>query len=291
MYYGILKEIMPKGGWFVKIFMSVDIEGVSGAVAREQTLETGAAEFAALRKSMTAEAAAAARGAIAEGADEIVAADAHGLCRNLIHEDLPREVRLVQGELRPLGMMEGIISAHKAAFFIGYHAKRNTFDGTLNHSMSGKRISAIYVNGVEFGEIALNAALAAEFAVPVTLVTGDEATCAEAEKFIPGVITAATKRGIGMIAAESLHPETACEHIEEAARKAMRSAGKIKPMKVKGPVVIEVEFVRSGMADAAVFCPGSKRLSPSRVSYKARNYSEAFRAFHALLMLSASFPF
>ena len=191
----------------------------------------------------------------------------------------------------PLGMMESVDKDVDAALFIGYHALKNTPDGVLNHSLSGARIFAVRVNGRTVGETALNAAVAGVFKVPVVLVSGDEAACGEAAEFIEGVRTSATKRGIGMIAAESVHPSAACAAISAEAEAAVRDRGNIKPYTVDGPVKIEADFARSGMADAAAFLPGSVRTGAVSVSWEAADYLSAYRGFQAMLMLSSTFPF
>ena len=41
------------------------------------------------------------------------------------------------------GMMEGLGSDCEACLFVGYHARRNTPDATLDHSFSGRSIYEI----------------------------------------------------------------------------------------------------------------------------------------------------
>ncbi|MHC4660610.1 MAG: M55 family metallopeptidase [Planctomycetota bacterium] len=274
----------------MKVYMSADIEGVSGVVAADHTTEGGSKDYETMRMRMTREVAAAAEGAIKSGAQEVVVADSHASSRNIIHEDLPKKVKLIQGGLRPMGMMEGIDDTFAAAMVVGYHSMRNTLHGTLNHSFSGKSIYRIRVNGSEMGEFGLNAAMAGVFNVPLVFAGGDKALCEEAQELIPGIVTVETKRGIGQIAAESLHPELACELIEEGVKEALEKIKNIAPYRIDGEVQLDIDFVRTGHADVAAAMPGTERTSPKGVSYRANDYTEAYKAFRAMLLLAVNFP-
>lgn len=273
----------------MKVYISADIEGVSGVVLGRQTGGKGK-DYDRMRKFMTGEVAAAASAAIEAGAAQIVVNDAHGGGTNLLHEELPEPVRLIQGDLRPLGMVQGIDGSFDAAFFVGYHSMRGTAEGVLNHTYSGRTIQRISINGTAVGETGPNAALAGSFGVPVVLVAGDEAVCAEAQTLIPNVVTARTKRGIGSLAAESLHPAESRRRVAEAARKALGERGNIAPFVIDGQVLVEIDFVRTGMADTAAYLPGSERKGPMRVAYGAPNFREAYHAMRVMMMLAASYP-
>lgn len=273
----------------MKVYISADIEGVSGVVLGRQTGQKGH-DYERMRKLMTGEVAAAAKGALEAGAAEIVVNDAHGGGTNLLHEQLPEEVRLIQGDLRPLGMMEGIDESFDAAMFVGYHSMRGTADGVLNHTISGRSIHGITVNGNPMGETGLNAALAGAFGVPVVLVAGDEAVCKESILLVAQVVTARTKRGIGSTAAENLHPAEACRRISEAAKEALGKRKDIPPCVLDGPFAVEVDFVRTGMADAAGLLPGTERTGAAKVAHKADTYRDAYRVIRVMIMLAASYP-
>ncbi len=79
----------------MKIYITADIEGVTGATCWEETDEKNS-YYAELREQMTAEVAAACEGALHAGATEIWVKDAHGWGRNILPARLPREVRLVR---------------------------------------------------------------------------------------------------------------------------------------------------------------------------------------------------
>ena len=70
-----------------KVFISVDMEGISGISGSDQ-LSAAGAEYNRSRKLMADDANAAIRGARAGGATDIVVNDSHGSMRNLRLEDL-----------------------------------------------------------------------------------------------------------------------------------------------------------------------------------------------------------
>ena len=87
----------------------------------------------------------------------------------------------------------------------------NTVDGVLAHSFSSTGYQYIKVNGVEVGEMAIDAALAGDHGVPCIFVASDDKGAAEAKRFMPWVETVATKQGLGWNMAISKHPARAVE--------------------------------------------------------------------------------
>lgn len=71
----------------MKVYISCDLEGISGVVNSEQT-HMGNKEYERARKLMTEEVNAAIEGALDGGATEIVVNDAHGEGLNILIEGL-----------------------------------------------------------------------------------------------------------------------------------------------------------------------------------------------------------
>jgi D-amino peptidase len=163
----------------LKVFISVDMEGISGIVHSDQTT-SGTAEYAAGRKWMAQDVNAAVEGALEAGATEVVVNDSHGSMRNIDPDDLDFRAILISGSPKPLSMMQGIDASFAACLFIGYHAKAGTEDAILDHTISSSVVRAIRVNGAELPELGLNAAIAGYYGVPVVLVSGDTAVCRQA---------------------------------------------------------------------------------------------------------------
>src|SRR4026209_2983886 len=118
-----------------KIFISVDMEGITGVVQPAQLGPEGF-EYATARAWMTAEGNAALAGTRRSGAGEIVVADSHGNGQSLLIDKLPDDVRIVRGFPRPLEMMQGIDDTFTAAVFIGYHGSEWTGGAGRGHTDS-----------------------------------------------------------------------------------------------------------------------------------------------------------
>ncbi len=87
--------------------------------------------------------------------------------------DIP--ITIVRSFPRPLGMMEGIDSSFAAVIFIGYHASTSSTTGVRAHTMSSALLTRIAINGTSMSEAGINAAIAAQYGVPVVMITGDDA--------------------------------------------------------------------------------------------------------------------
>ena len=79
----------------MKVYISVDIEGVAGITHWDETNKAHA-DYPEFREQMTREAVAAIEGARAAGATEIWVKDAHETGRNLITSMLPDGVTLIR---------------------------------------------------------------------------------------------------------------------------------------------------------------------------------------------------
>ncbi|MGH7537406.1 MAG: M55 family metallopeptidase [Gemmatimonadales bacterium] len=267
----------------MRVYISVDMEGIAGVVHEDQTNPTDprcAPEYARFRKLMTAEANAAVQGALDAGANRVLVNDSHWTMRNLLAEELHESAQLVSGGPKPLSMMEGVADGHDAAVFIGYHARAGTGHAILDHTYAD-RIIDVRLNDVPVGELGLNAALAGMYGVPVTLVSGDQALAAEARELLGEAVAAViVKEAVSRHAARSLAPAVACRLIRESVSKTLKR--RHSPFVVTPPVTLEVAFSKTVEADLAALCPGAVRTGGRSVSYTHEDYREVFRAFRAM---------
>lgn len=269
----------------MKVYISVDIEGISGVVHADQGTP-GNPDYERARELMTAEANAAILGARAGGATEVVVNDSHGGMRNLLVDELDDWADVVLGSPKPLDMMEGLDDSFDVAMFIGYHARAGTPNAILDHTYSSKAVAHVEINGRPMGEIGLNAALAGVHGVPVGLVTGDQATTAEAVALLsPDLLTVTVKRAVGHQAAICIHPEEAQSLIRQAAEQALSTA--VVPLKLDSPVVLRVALRSSLMADYAMLIPGARRLDGYTVEYAHDDFQTVYRVFRAMVKLAA----
>lgn len=239
-----------------RVFISVDMEGVAGVATLDQIVRGGHG-YPRAQELMTQEANAAIRGAFAGGADQVVVNDSHGTMDNLLHDRLDPRARLVFGAPRASCMVQGITREDTLAVFIGYHAAAGAH-GVLAHTFSSG-FTELRVNGQPMSEAEVNGLFAGYLGVPVGVLTGDDQICQLAEKAFPGITTVEVKHAEGTAATSTLHPEVACDRIEEAVSRAV-SVGGVAPVSVPDSLSLEIDFASPLATDLAATVPGSKRL-------------------------------
>jgi D-amino peptidase len=268
----------------MKVFITVDLEGISGVYAEAQTDLEGRG-YKAARELMRADLDAALEGCFGGGATEIVVNDSHDLGSNLSFGGLPSGVTLVSGSPSSLSMVTGLDATCEAMLCVGYHARAGTAAAVLEHTYSYKVFSA-RVDGEEVGEIGLNAAVAGHFGVPLVFVSGDDKTAAEAGALVPGVRTAIVKTGDYRTSALLLAPDVAHGRIQSGVTAALRAP---RPALVdwRGKR-LEVTFTRTSFADLAAGSPGAKRLDGRTVAIDGADYLAVFTSFVSCLTLAAA---
>jgi D-amino peptidase len=269
----------------MKVFVSVDMEGVSGITDPEDVLPDGA-DYQRGRVFMTGDANAAILGAYDAGADEVLVNDSHWIMRNLLLEQLDPRARTIKGFHKSLCMVQGLDASYGGAVFVGYHACAGTEGGVLNHTMLGKEIQNIYLNGEPTGETRLNAAYAGHFGVPVLVVAGDAAVCAEAGRFLDGVQTVAVKDGIDKFTANCLHPQVAQARIREATARAVAERSRPAPYRLSSPYRLGVEWNSTTIAATCAMVPGVALTGSRSVEFVTADYPELMRVLVVMLLLA-----
>ncbi len=265
----------------MKVYVSADIEGITGVTTWDET-DHEKAGFEAARRQMTVEVAAACEGAFAAGAKEVLVKDAHHLAINLLPSMLPKSVQLIRGwSEHPLAMLQEIDESFDAVLLIGYHARARAGASPLEHTFTG-RLTEVRVNGQPFSEFAFAAYTAALYDVPTTLVSGDAGICAEAPEIVPGITAVPVKRGAGA-STISIHPELACERIRRAAETAL--AGDRASCRIELPkhISVEIVFRCNGEAYGASFYPGATLADATTVRYETDDFFEVLRALIFML--------
>lgn len=257
----------------LRVFISVDMEGIAGAVTPEQ-LGPGGFEYGRFREIVTDEALAAIAGAREAGATHFVVADAHGNGQNLLIERFPDDVEIIRSWPRPLHMVQGIDESFDAAFFIGYHAAATNSEGVRAHTFSSANYSSVVLNGVPMSEGGMNAAIAGHFGVPVALVTGDDVTVAEIQEILGDVEGVAVKEALGFHSARTLTPAAAQARIREGARRALERLGDFRPYELDGPPVLELTFKNYRPAEVLAYLPIVERPDHRTIRYQAADMVE-----------------
>lgn len=260
----------------LKVYISVDMEGVSGVVDKDQTSAAGS-DYQRFRKLMTAEANAAIDGARDAGATHIVVNDSHGSHRNLLIEEMRAPAELVSNNIKPMGMMAGLDASYAAVIFIGYHAKAGSAEGVLAHTGNGSTIADLRINGRSVGEGGMNVYAAGALGVPVVLVSGDQAAIAEVRELVPDIEGVQVKEAIGTSAARSLRPEEAARLIREGTARAIGRRGDIKPVPAALPARFEVSFTDPSLALMAEQIPTVGRTDARTVAFVSDDYLKGYR--------------
>lgn len=260
----------------LKVFISVDMEGVSGLIHWDETDHSGP-DYGLFRKLMTAEANAAIAGALEAGATEIVVRDAHDSARNILPDLLRPEARLIRDWNGPLSMMEGIDKTFDAVVFVGYHARAGTPNAVLKHTMSLSLFDVI-LNGVRLPEGGWNAAIAGYYGVPVVFLSGDAAICGQIREVIGNIETVAVKEGMGR-AASMLHPVKAQELIQKGVAAALRNRSAYKPYKPAAPYRLEIVFTDENLALRASWIPGATRTGERSVAFASNDFMDIVKYF------------
>jgi D-amino peptidase len=268
----------------MKIFISVDLEGISGVFAEDQTT-VGTAPYEEVRRYMQADVDTVIEACLAGGATDIVVADGHAGGANLRFDSLPESVRLVSGSPSPRSMMQGVDASFEAAMLIGYHARVGTAEAVLEHTYSYD-VAQVSVGNREVGEIAINAAVAGTFGVPVVLVSGDDKAVAEAKRDLPGVEGAIVKDGVARTAACLLSPSKARARLAEGVQRALASRGHWpSPLQLpEGP--LRVSFTRTGICDHVCRHPGVRRLDARTIEITGDDYLAVYGALLTCLALA-----
>jgi D-amino peptidase len=261
----------------LKVFISVDMEGITGVVDPEDVSRSGK-DYDYFRKIMTREANAAIEGARAAGATEIVVRDAHGTALNLLPDLLDRDAKLLRGWSGAiLNMVEGIDASFDAAVFVGYHAKAGTANAVLDHTSTGDVVD-LSINGISMPEAGIMALLAGYYRVPVVFLSGDQAICDHARSLFGKLETVAVKEGIGS-AALNLHPEVAIERIRAGVEAAVRGRARYKPYTLRAPLSMVLKLNREQMVFEGALYPGVKRTGDWELTYVAKDMLDLMLAY------------
>ena len=260
----------------LKVLISVDMEGVTGAVTGDQLGPTGF-EYQRFREFMTAEAMAAVEAAKESGATEILVVDAHGNGENLLIDRFPPDVRIVRSWPRPLSMMHGIDSSFTAAVFIAYHSATTNPAGVRAHTISSATFAAVRINGTGMAESGINAAIAGHFGVPVVAISGDDAAVAELQQIVPGAEGAVVKRAISFHSANTMTPAAGQALIKERVKAGLAKLGSIRPYVLRGPLRLDITFKNYTPAEIVTYLPGIGRVDAHTIRFTARDITDVAR--------------
>lgn len=274
---GADKKIPPQTGY--RVYLLVDMEGMGTAVKSQEVIagnegpayasRTGPDYWSHYREMLTEETNAAIRGARASGGQAFVVNEGHGGNRfaNLLPWALDQEAILIRGYPRPMVMSTGIDSSFGTMMMLAMHASWGK-PGVMAHNYA---FADFRVNGKALNEVGINALVAGEQGVPVSLVSGDDELAKEVrEQLGDRVVVVTVKTALGSAAAITHSPTVVRRMLDEGAREAVRRAraGELSPFKLQKPYRLEFslrptypESVVEGM-DAVVLAWGLEKTGP-----------------------------
>jgi D-amino peptidase len=289
----------------MKVFISLDMEGVAGIVDWSQCRGPGQ-PYEEGRRLLLGEVNAAIDGALSGGATEIVCNDSHGTMNNLDPAELHGHASYVSGRHKPLYMMQGLDATADVVLMVGYHGSISGESSVLSHTYNPAVVSHVSLNGTRAGESGINALAALACQVPVGLITGDQHTIAEADPFLPDAERAVVKESVTRLGAASLHPVVARGLIADAAQRAVERAaarpsqvweiaadqlGRAEPTGLRLPAIslpaaLEVQMQTADMAEVASWVRGAERTGVRTVSISGQDPMTVFRSFVAVTYIT-----
>ena len=274
----------------MKVYISADMEGISGVVDAGD-VQPGGIDYERGRVLMTEDVNRAIRGARAAagvgtaGADFAVTVnDAHGPMRNILPQQLDPAARLVRGRPKLMGMLEGLDASFDALVCVGYHARAGAL-GVLSHSFMGHEIEDMWLDGRPAGEIGLAQATAAALGVPLAVLAGDDAACAEMTAWAADVTTVPVKYARDRFAAELRPVPEAQAAIEAGVAEGLARLPAVSP--VNGEATLAVRWQSASVAQQLTAIPGT-RARDSRTVEVSGPMPQLYRLFGVFMRVATA---
>lgn len=254
----------------MRLYISVDMEGVAGVVTERQLVPSGF-EWQQAREWMTNELLAVIGAAQECGVTGFIVSDSHGTGQNLLVDRLPKNVELVRSWPRPLGMMQGVEEGpFVGAMLLGYHGGAHTVGAGLAHTVM-LHVASVWLNGREVSETGIAAATAGQFDVPVILVSGDDVYVEHARETLGNVEAVTTRTAYSFSSGKVITPERSCELLAERTRVAIDRASGFKPYKIDFPVRMEVRLTNPILAEMFCQLPGFERVDSHTIAMESED--------------------
>jgi D-amino peptidase len=205
--------------------------------------------------------------------------------RNLLPDLLDPRVTLIKGRPKPMGMIEGLTPEYDAVVCVGFHARAGVL-GVLSHSFMGHEIEDIWLDDRVVGEIGLLHATAAAYGVPVALLTGDDAACAEMTAWDPSVTTVPVKFAKDRFAAQLVPVTEARAAIESATETALRTP-RATPTVNRTTHRLAVRWQNASVASHLPAIPGITRTDDRTITVEAP-MPDLYRLFNLFLRVATA---
>lgn len=259
----------------MKIFISADIEGVTGIADWDETTKASPC-YHYFRDQMTKEVVSVAEGAVQAGATEILVKDAHSTGRNIDPGALPQCARILRGwSGHPFSMVAGLDDSFDAVLYVGYHSRAGSEGNPLAHTFSGS-VSELRINQVPASEFMIHSLAAQSVGVPSIFLSGDLALCEEIAQSHPSMITVPTLEGVGS-ATISQHPEKSLKALREGAHRAVLGIAQVQSPKFPDSFELEIDYIKPHFAYGRSFYPGAEQVGERTIRLVSNDYFDLLR--------------
>ena len=260
----------------MKIYIHTDLEGISGITHLDQVASGTDLQFEPSVKRLMADVNAAIDGAFAGGATHVTVLDLHRGGNNF---DLSLLDSRAEFDPRLDGCWWGKLdNTYDGTMFIGAHAMAGTPNAFLSHTGSSKWQNYM-INGRNFGELAMWAMVAGHFDVPLIMVSGDFAACAEALRFFGLDTVAVVKYATGINKVRAIPNLEAEELIRQTAKESISRIGSAMVFKPIMPMEVKLEFANlRGNSPAEFYSdkPGYEMVDARTVRKISQNALDLF---------------
>lgn len=262
----------------MKIYISVDIEGINGICHWDETT-LNHSDYAYFRQEMINEVVSCCKALKEAGVDEIYVRDAHDSARNLIPSALPEYVKLIRGwQQHPCDMMAGLDDTFDGVILIGYHSPSRSDNNPLSHTLSTS-LKHIKFNGKIASEFIISTYYAKTLNVPVIMVTGDDGLTKLVKNENNLIETVSAFKGLnGAIVSE--HPSIINQKIFDTTLKAINNLKSQKQnLYVKMPRLIEAEvhYGNHKKAHFATYYPNAYSINSDKTAFKSNDFMEVLK--------------
>ena len=266
----------------MRIYLIVDLEGVSGVVSYEQTNPAGK-EYSFGLRMLKSDLDALCSGIFAHGDHRVVVYDMHFYGRNIDLASLDSRVEVICG--KPL-LPDAFFLEKKfdCLFLLGFHSRVENSDGLLHHSYEDD-IKAISANGKSIGEIGLETAIAGELSMPLGMLTGDSEGIREARELLGDIPSVTVKESQGESSGLCYSAAETARRIQETAPVALERIAREnpRPFIFPAPIKLEISLRKGKILSALKKIAPKEFVSPDRMLFEESSLRAAWRNYRELL--------
>ncbi len=261
----------------MKVYISADMEGITGVNHWDEVEHKKPTFYHQFQDRMTKEVLAACEGALDVGVKEIWVKDAHYSGRNILFEQLPKEVKLIRGwSGHPYSMVQELDSTFNALLMIGYHSMAGRGGNPLAHTMSSSKVDSMYINDQQTSEFFLHGNIAGKHRVPLVFVSGDAGLCEEVKDVSANTTCHATMVGVGD-STISIQPSESRKMIRNKVKESLSGDLSYCIWDHPKSFTLKIRFNKQQIAYRASHYLGAELIDSKTISFSANDYDDIMR--------------